>query len=214
MNSKLYNKNNLTNNDRYQNKNIEEKENESHDLLKLKKSDLITINNNDKYIMKKPLKNSDIESKEYMYKPNISSYNRANNNIKNIKVFSQKKLNITSNENSKINISRIPINPYPSKNVVNKTNERNKNILSNNINITGNALNNVIISGEGKDTIYGDDGDDTISGGEGDDILFGDAGKDSLNGGAGDDTITSYGDHSIIIGGKGNDIISFMKILF
>jgi hypothetical protein len=75
--------------------------------------------------MLKPLKNSDLDSKQYNYKTNISSYNKINNNIQNIKVFSQKKLNITTNEKNKINISEIPINPYPSKNIISKTNERN-----------------------------------------------------------------------------------------
>ena len=123
LKSKLYNKNNLTNNERYQIKNIEDKENEYNDLLKLKKSDLTTINTNNKLNKLNPIKNSDLESKEYIYKPNISSYNKINNNMQNIKVF--KKLNITTNENNKINISGIPINPNPSKNIINNINERN-----------------------------------------------------------------------------------------
>ena len=45
--------------------------------------------------------------------------------MQNIKVFSHKKLNITTNENNKINISGIPINPNPSKNIINNINERN-----------------------------------------------------------------------------------------
>ena len=125
LKSKLYNKNNLTNNERYQIKNIEDKENEYNDLLKLKKSDLTTINTNNKLNKLNPIKNSDLESKEYIYKPNISSYNKINNNMQNIKVFSHKKLNITTNENNKINISGIPINPNPSKNIINNINERN-----------------------------------------------------------------------------------------
>ena len=125
LKSKLDINNNLTNNERYQIKNLEDKENEYSDLLKLKKSDLTTFNNNDKLTKLKHLKNSDLESKQYNYKTNISSYNKINTNIQNIKVFSQKKLNITTNENNKINISGIPINPYPSKNIISKTNERN-----------------------------------------------------------------------------------------
>ena len=132
INSKLYNRNNLTNNDRYKsNKNKDEKENDIYDLLKLKKSDL-TKNNKEKFIIIKPLKDSNIDSKEYDSKPSISSYNTQKNNIQNMKVFSQKKLNITTNETSKINISGIPINPYPSKNVINNINIQNNCGLNNN----------------------------------------------------------------------------------
>ena len=137
LKSKIDIKNNLTNNERYQIKNLEDKENEYNELLKLKKSDLTTINinNNNKLSLQKPFKNSDFDSKEYIYKPNISSYNKIGNNMQNIKVFSQKKLNITTNENNKINISGIPINPNPSKNIINNNiNERNY-FNNNNLNI-------------------------------------------------------------------------------
>ena len=137
LKSKLDIKNNLTNNERYQIKNLEDKENEYNELLKLKKSDLITINknNNNKLSLLKPFENSDLNSKEYIYKQNISSYNKIGNNMKNIKVFSQKKLNITTNENNKININGIPINPNPSKNIINNNiNERNY-LNNNNLNI-------------------------------------------------------------------------------
>ena len=127
-NNSIYNRNNLTNNDRYQNKNFEEKENE------FKKPDL-TVYNKDNIMIVKPIKNSDIESNEYLYKPSISNYNRTKNNSQNIKVFSQKKLNITSNENSKINISGIPIGPNPTKNILNNQKIKNdSNINYNNIN--------------------------------------------------------------------------------
>ena len=127
-NNSIYNRNNLTNNDRYQNKNFEEKENE------FKKPDL-TVYNKDNIMIVKPIKNSDIESNAYLYKPSISNYNRTKNNSQNIKVFSQKKLNITSNENSKINISGIPIGPNPTKNLLNNQKIKNdSNVNYNNIN--------------------------------------------------------------------------------
>ena len=129
--SKIYNRNNLTNNDRYQNDNNRlEKENDCLDLLKLKKSDL-TSNDKEKFVINKPLKNPEFNSKEYDSTPNITSYNKSKTNLQNMKVFSQKKLNITTNENSKINISGIPICPNQSKNNINIKNYKDKSIINN-----------------------------------------------------------------------------------
>ena len=64
------------------------------------------------------------------------------------------------------------------------------------INGTGNALNNVIVGNRGNNTLSGDAGNDTLEGGAGNDTLNGGAGNDTLNGGAGADTM---------IGGLGND---------
>ena len=129
--SKIYNRNNLTNNDRYQNdKNRLEKENDCLDLLKLKKSDLAS-NDKEKFVINKPLKNPEFNSKEYDSTSNITSYNKSKTNLQNMKVFSQKKLNITTNENSKINISGIPICPNQSKNNINIKNYKDKSIINN-----------------------------------------------------------------------------------
>ena len=129
--SKIYNRNNLTNNDRYQNdKNRLEKENDCLNLLKLKKSDLAS-NDKEKFVINKPLKNPEFNSKEYDSTPNITSYNKSKTNLQNMKVFSQKKLNITTNENSKINISGIPICPNQSKNNINIKNYKDKSIINN-----------------------------------------------------------------------------------
>ncbi|MFD1216105.1 calcium-binding protein [Microbulbifer celer] len=87
---------------------------------------------------------------------------------------------------------------------------------SDNIDGTGNSLDNIIhgnsgdntLQGEegtdeiygleGQDIIYGGSGDDKIFGGENDDELYGDGGTDQLNGGNGSDTLK---------GGDGNDIL-------
>ncbi|QJQ09910.1 heme peroxidase [Pseudomonas putida] len=62
----------------------------------------------------------------------------------------------------------------------------------------GTAGNDIIISGEGDDTVYGDAGDDVLEGG---------AGNDAVLGGAGDDIITdSFGDNRLE-GNAGNDVI-------
>ena len=159
LNSKLYIKNNLTNNDRYQNNNKQkEKDIEYYDFLKLKKSEL-TKNNKDNYCVMKPLMNLDLNSKEYDCKTNITSYNKSKNDIQNIKVFSKNKLNITTNEDSKINISGIPICPKKPKNNINNknsdiknnnkyiNNESNKNINIKNIkSIKTNNNNNYLVT--------------------------------------------------------------------
>ena len=68
---------------------------------------------------------------------------------------------------------------------------------SDNINGTGNELdntllgnsgNNILYGGIGDDYIYGDDGNDILYGGDGNDILDGGSGNDYLNGGIGNDT--------------------------
>ncbi|QVW26725.1 heme peroxidase [Pseudomonas hormoni] len=62
----------------------------------------------------------------------------------------------------------------------------------------GTAGNDIIISGEGDDTVYGDGGNDVLEGG---------AGNDAVLGGAGDDIITdSFGDNRLE-GNAGNDVI-------
>src|SRR6476620_9568527 len=85
----------------------------------------------------------------------------------------------------------------------------------------GTAGNDIIISGDGDDTIYGDagndrleggSGNDTILGGDGDDILSDSFGDNRIEGGAGNDVIV-VGSMSIaavgnlILGGDGQDFI-------
>ena len=53
---------------------------------------------------------------------------------------------------------------------------------------TGNGGNNLILAGNGSDTLYGLDGDDTLNGGSGEFGADGNDGKDSLIGGNGNDT--------------------------
>ena len=84
-----------------------------------------------------------------------------------------------------------------------------------NLNGTGNALNNTITgnsgdntieagagndivhAGDGQDLVRGGDGNDTLNGEAGDDLLFGELGNDTLNGGLGADTME---------GGSGDDV--------
>src|SRR5690606_28048594 len=65
-----------------------------------------------------------------------------------------------------------------------------------NINATGNDLDNSIAGNRGDNVLLGMGGNDSLSGESGHDFLDGGAGHDTLNGGAGDDTM---------YGGAGND---------
>lgn len=70
------------------------------------------------------------------------------------------------------------------------------------IELTGNAQNNVLNGGSGNEVIKGLEGDDLIKGNGGDDYLWGNAGNDTLIGGAGSDTLK---------GGNGADTYVVMK---
>ena len=74
----------------------------------------------------------------------------------------------------------------------------------------------VIVGGDGAQSLSGDDGDDLIEAGAGADFLFGGVGNDILyagdgddylDGGAGNDVLKGGGGDDIISGGSGNDII-------
>jgi Ca2+-binding RTX toxin-like protein len=74
---------------------------------------------------------------------------------------------------------------------------------TNNINGTGNSLNNTIIGnsgnniltgGEGNDYLVGGAGNDNLNGGAGNDTLRGDAGNDNIDGGVGTNTLLEIGD--------------------
>jgi serralysin len=59
-----------------------------------------------------------------------------------------------------------------------------------NINGTGNALNNTIIGNAGNNILFGNAGNDSINGGAGDDTINGGSGNDWLHGGSGIDLLT------------------------
>ncbi len=86
--------------------------------------------------------------------------------------------------------------------------------------IGGTEKDNIIIAGEGDDTVWGKGGNDTIEGGKGVDHLFGgdgddiltDSGTDSgaadvIHGDAGNDVINGGNGLDLIFGGSGNDFI-------
>ena len=84
------------------------------------------------------------------------------------------------------------------------------------INGTGNELDNILIGNtainilygsDGNDTILGAEGNDTIYGGDGTDWLQGDVGNDYIDGGAGNDDLYGSDGNDMLIGGLGNDTL-------
>ena len=75
--------------------------------------------------------------------------------------------------------------------------------------ITGNASDNYLVGGKGKDSLTGGAGNDKLSGNAGNDNLHGDAGNDTLIGGKGKDSLWggSGADTFIYTTGEGTDII-------
>jgi Ca2+-binding RTX toxin-like protein len=65
-----------------------------------------------------------------------------------------------------------------------------------NINGTGNALDNVLVGNAGNNALAGGAGNDTLNGGDGNDVLLGEAGADTLSGGLGSDTASYNGSTS------------------
>ncbi len=57
------------------------------------------------------------------------------------------------------------------------------------ITITGNELNNSIVGGNGKDKLYGLEGEDSLLGGKGNDTIWGGEGDDTIIGGLGNDSL-------------------------
>jgi Ca2+-binding RTX toxin-like protein len=73
-----------------------------------------------------------------------------------------------------------------------------------NIDGTGNDLDNVITGNEGDNVLDGGDGDDVIDGGDGDDTFIASEGEDTLSGGKGSDTFVigaELADDAVIDGG-------------
>ena len=71
---------------------------------------------------------------------------------------------------------------------------------------TGNALNNVITGNSANNALYGGEGEDELSAGEGDDMLDGGDGEDGLNGEGGNDTLYGGFGYDAMSGGDGNDL--------
>ncbi len=73
--------------------------------------------------------------------------------------------------------------------------------------VTGNGLDNIVLTREANDSVEGRGGHDEIRTGDGTDWLSGGEGNDTLDGGAGADTIEAGGGADRILGGTGGDQI-------
>ncbi|WP_143555227.1 calcium-binding protein [Snodgrassella alvi] len=73
--------------------------------------------------------------------------------------------------------------------------------------VNGDYNDNIINGWQGKDLLYGGNGNDTLNGNDGDDTLYGDAGNDILNGGNGNDTLYGGTGNDTLNGGNGNDTL-------
>jgi len=73
--------------------------------------------------------------------------------------------------------------------------------------LAGVAGNDTLQGGDGNDTLQGGDGHDTLDGGDGTDALYGEAGDDTLQGGAGDDTLDGGDGTDTLYGEAGHDTL-------
>ena len=73
--------------------------------------------------------------------------------------------------------------------------------------IEGNSGENILSGLSGNDEIRSGDGDDRVTGGEGDDLLDGEYGTDVIDGGAGNDRIFGGANADRLIGGAGDDTL-------
>lgn len=73
---------------------------------------------------------------------------------------------------------------------------------------TGNQLDNIIVSKDGDDRLYGGDGNDLLQAGDGNDTLDGGFGNDTLDGQGGADVMRGgYGDDVYYVDDKGDQVI-------
>ncbi len=77
---------------------------------------------------------------------------------------------------------------------------------SNDIDGTGNDLDNAITGNSGDNVLSGGGGNDAVDGGRGDDTLLGGSGNDALLGGAGSDRLDGGTGADAMAGGSGNDV--------
>jgi Ca2+-binding RTX toxin-like protein len=80
-------------------------------------------------------------------------------------------------------------------------------IVSNAATITGTKAPDVIVAGDGDNTIHGEGGNDLICGGGGDDTIYGERGVDEIFGEEGNDTIDGERGSDTLDGGGGDDKI-------
>jgi Ca2+-binding RTX toxin-like protein len=82
---------------------------------------------------------------------------------------------------------------------------------TNDLNGTGNGLNNKLTGNAGDNSLKGGSGHDMLNGMRGDDKLSGGSGNDKLSGGKGDDHLKGGAGEDKLTGGSGQDIFVFEK---
>jgi Ca2+-binding RTX toxin-like protein len=70
------------------------------------------------------------------------------------------------------------------------------------------ALDDVLVGGNGNDQIYGGQGNDTLNGNGGDDEIVGNEGNDTISGGSGNDKLNGNNDDDILFGEDGDDLLN------
>lgn len=78
---------------------------------------------------------------------------------------------------------------------------------TNDLDICGTRLSDIMTGGSGHDDLRGGGGRDTVAGADGNDKLSGQDGDDFLLGGAGDDTLSGGADTDLLGGDVGNDML-------
>lgn len=76
------------------------------------------------------------------------------------------------------------------------------------IDVFGNAEDNLIVGNDGRNVIKGGAGNDRIEGGGGNDVLLGQGGDDTVIGGLGNDFIRGQTGNDALSGGTGNDVLN------
>lgn len=75
--------------------------------------------------------------------------------------------------------------------------------------IAGNQLNNTIDGMRGNDSLHGNNGNDLLDGGAGTDALYGDSNNDTLRGGDGNDVLNGGSGNDSLVGQGGDDVFVF-----
>lgn len=78
---------------------------------------------------------------------------------------------------------------------------------TNDLDIGGTRLDDIICGGSGNDSLKGADGNDTIGAADGNDKLKGEDGNDFLLGGMGDDGVSGGNGSDLVVGNEGNDVV-------
>src|SRR5262245_45749618 len=100
-----------------------------------------------------------------------------------------------------------PLTTGPDTNYLQFTDNGRIDLAPTTVVLGGSSANDILISGGGDDTVYGDDGNDRLEGGAGNDHIFGGTGDDIITDSGGDDDIDGQDGNDVIQGGGGANIL-------